>query len=297
MKKKTSPRFNKILADIKSIKIQGAENVAKAGIKTFLLEPNKKSAKQILVVRPTEPLLQNAVKLLLRSSNPEQTAKKFLTNLKEFHETIAKKGARLIKNNMNIYTHCHSSTVIDILKYAKKKQKKNFTVYTTEVEPLLQGRQTAKDLAKSKIKVIVAPDLAAESSLKNCDLFLFGADAFTKSHVANKIGTNTLVKLAKFHNVPRYSCGVSLKFTKKIKIENRSSREVWDEREQKIEVINPAFDKTKLKELSGIVSEFGILTPKQFVKMAKQKLKSLYFTKPHNLKRKSKQHPKLFSRQ
>ncbi len=276
MIKKTSPsRFNKILTDIKSIKIQGAENVAKAGIEAFLLEPNKKSTKKILAIRPTEPLLQNAIKILLKSLSPKRTAKKFLSNLKSSHEAIAKKGANLIKNDMNIYTHCHSSTVIDILKYAKKKQKKDFVVYTTEIEPLLQGRQTAKDLAKSKIKVIIAPDLAAEDSLKKCDLFLFGADAFTKSTVANKIGTNTLVRLAKLHNVPRYSCGVALKFTKKIKIEKRSSREVWDEREKKIEVINPAFDKTKLKNLSGVISEFGILTPKQFVKKAKEKLKSL----------------------
>ena len=278
MKKKiTFSRFDKILADIKSIKVQGAENVAKAGIEAFLLEPNKKSVKKILETRPTEPLLQNAIKILNKSQSPAKTAEKFLSNLKKSHKTIEKKGAQLIKNDMNIYSHCHSSTVIDILKYAKKKQKKNFVVYTTEVEPLLQGRQTAKDLAKAKIKVIVAPDLAAENSLKKCDLFLFGADAFTKSEVANKIGTNTLVRLAKLHNIPRYSCGVALKFTKKIKIEKRSAREVWDERNKKIEVINPAFDKTKLKELSGIISEFGILSPKQFVKMAKQKVKKLQY--------------------
>ncbi len=41
-------RFNKILEDIRSIKIQGAENVARAGIKAFLIEPSKGSAKRIL---------------------------------------------------------------------------------------------------------------------------------------------------------------------------------------------------------------------------------------------------------
>ena len=273
MKKRSRSHFNNILSDIKSVKIQGAENVAKAGIKAFLLSQNKKSAKKILTTRPTEPLLQNAIKRLLISINPEKTAKTFLLNLKKSHETIAKKGAKLIKNDMNIYTHCHSSTVIDILKYAKKKQKKHLIVYTTEVEPLLQGRITAKDLAKSKIKVIVAPDLAAEHSLKKCDLFLFGADAFTKSTVVNKIGTSTLVKLAKLHRIPRYSCGVSLKFTNKIKIEKRSPKEVWNVRNKKIKVVNPAFDKTKIKELSGIISEFGILTPTQFTKRAQEKLK------------------------
>jgi translation initiation factor 2B subunit (eIF-2B alpha/beta/delta family) len=271
----TTKRFNKILTDIKSVKVQGAENVAKAGIKAFLLSPTKSSAKKILATRPTEPLMQNAIKLLLKSKNPKKTAEKFLSNLKKSHETISKKGAMLIKNNMNIFTHCHSSTVIDILKYAKRKRKKHFVVYTTEVEPLLQGRATARDLAKAKIKVIISPDLAAEQSLKKCDLLLFGADAFTKSTVANKIGTSTLVNLAKSHNVPRYACGVSLKFTNKVKIEKRPSREVWQDNNNKIEVINPAFDKTKLKNLSGIISEFGILSHKQFVKKAKSKLKSI----------------------
>ena len=275
MKKKSQSRFNNILSDIKSVKIQGAENVAKAGIKAFLLNQDKKSVKKILATRPTEPLLQNAITKLLKSLNPEKTAKIFLSDLKKSHETTARKGAMLIKNDMNIYTHCHSSTVMDILKYAKKKQKKHFVVYTTEVEPLLQGHKTAEDLAKSKIKVIMAPDLAAEQSLKKCDLFLFGADAFTKSTAVNKIGTSTLVRLAKLHRIPRYSCGVSLKFTNKVKIEKRSAKEVWNIKNKKIKVINPAFDKTKIKELSGVISEFGILTPMKFVKKAQEKLKLL----------------------
>ncbi len=269
MKKKVNARFNNLLTDIKSVKIQGAENVAKAGIKAFLLEPTKSSAKKIIATRPTEPLMQNAIKLLLKSKRPSAVANKFLKDLKKAHEITVKKGAMLIKNDMNIYTHCHSSTVIDILKYAKKKRKKHFVVYTSEVEPLLQGRMTANDLAKAKIKVFIAPDLAAEESIAKCDLLLFGADAFTKNIVANKIGTSTLNRMAKNHRVPRYSCGVSGKFTKRVKIEKRPSWEVWDRRDKKIKVLNPAFDKTRMKDVSGIVSEFGVLTPKQFVKKAK----------------------------
>ena len=275
MEKKVSKRFNKILEDIKSVKIQGAENVAKAGIKAFLLDPTKSSAKKILATRPTEPLMQNAIKFLLKSKHPKSAANKFLKDLKKDHEKTVKKGAMLIKNNMNIYTHCHSSTVIDILKYARKKRKKHFVVYTSEVEPLLQGRMSANNLAKAKIKVIITPDLAAEQSVSKCDLFLFGADAFTRTIVANKIGTSTLNRMAKNYRVPRYSCGVSNKFTKKIQIEKRPGREVWGQRNKKIKVLNPAFDKTKMKEITGIVSEFGILTPKQFVKKAKEKLKGL----------------------
>jgi len=271
----TDKRFEKILADIKSVKVQGAENVAKAGIKAFLLSPTKSSAKKILKTRPTEPLMQNAIKLLLKSKNPKKTAAKFLSNLKKSHDKISKKGAMLIKNDMNIFSHCHSSTVIDILKYAKRKRKKRFVVYTTEVEPLLQGRQTAKDLAKAGIKVIVFPDLAAEAAIIKCDLFLFGADAFSKKGVANKIGTSMLCKSAKQFHIPRYACGVSTKFTNRLKIEKRNPREVWGIHNKNIEVINPAFDFTRKKFLSGVISEFGILPHKQFIKKAKAKLKSL----------------------
>jgi len=273
-KEDENSRFSKILEDIKSVKIQGAENVAKAGIKAFLLEPDKKSAKKILATRSTEPLLQNALKFLSKSKNLKKDSEKFLNLLKRSHETTVKKGAPLIKNNMNIYVHCHSSTVIDILKYAKRK-KKSFVVYTSEVEPLLQGRKTAEDLAKAKIKVVLVPDLAAEESLKKCDLFLFGADAYTKKIVANKIGTSTLCELAKIYHIPRYSCGVSLKFTKKVKIEMRSPKEVWNTRKEGIKIFNPAFDKTKLKNLTGIISEFGILSPKEFVKKAQEKIRRL----------------------
>jgi translation initiation factor 2B subunit (eIF-2B alpha/beta/delta family) len=270
-----SSNFNKIISDIKSVKVQGAENVCKAGIRAYLLQPNKKAAKQIISTRPTEPLLQNAIEFLLRSNDPEKSAKEFLSDLERSHKKIVITGANLIKNKMKIYSHCHSSTVMDILKYAHKTQKKKFTVYTTEVEPLLQGHRTAKDLAKSKIKTIIAPDLAAEQSLSKCDIFFFGADALSSREVANKIGTSTLVKLAKLNSVPSYTCTVSLKFTKRITIKLRSPLEVWRQRNKNIKVLNPPFDKTKLKDLTGIISEFGILKQKEFIKKAKQKLSNL----------------------
>ena len=265
-------RFNKILSDIKSVKIQGAENIAKQGIKAFLLQPDKKSAQKILLTRPTEPLLQNSIKILLKSQTPEKQAKIILKYLKKSKSKISKAGIKLIKNNMNIYSHCHSSTVIDILKSAKKSGK-HFVVYTTEVEPLLQGRKTALELAKSRIKVIIAPDLAAEQTLKKCDLFFFGADAFLKKGVVNKIGTSILCKSAKENSIPAYSCGTSLKFTKKIKMEIRKPSELWIENNKNIEEFNPAFDLVKRKFVTGVISEFGILPYKAFIKLAKNNLK------------------------
>ncbi len=274
MKSDIVKRADKIISDIRSIKIQGAENVARAGIRAFLLNPTRANAKKIVSIRATEPLLQNAIKILLAAENKKDCAKVFLKELSNSHCLISKFGGELIKGDMNVYTHCHSSTVIDILKEAKRRKRK-FVVYTTEVEPALQGRMTARDLEKIGIKIIVAPDLAMEQILKKCDLLLFGADAFTKTSVYNKIGTNVLCKIAKEHSIPRYTCGVSMKITDKVKIERRSGKEVWDERKKNIEVFYPAFDKVNYKLLSGVISEFGILGPKTFVKKAEQKLKDM----------------------
>lgn len=270
--------FEEVIKDIKSVKIQGAENIAKSAIKAFLITPTKDSAKRLIATRETEPMMQNSLKILLKSKYPELKSKELLEYIEYAHKEVVKYGASLIKEDMNVYSHCHSSTIIDIFKYAKYKLHKKFVVYTTEVEPLLQGRKTAEDLSKSRIKVIISPDLTAETMLSKCDLFLFGADAFTKKYVVNKIGTNMLVNHSKFLDIPRYACGISLKYTKKINIESRDPKELWNKHNPKITIENPAFDKAPLKDLSGIISEYGILSASSFVKLSKQTVKNLIKT-------------------
>ncbi|MBT7706027.1 hypothetical protein HN747_01125 [archaeon] len=262
--------FDKIIADIKSIKIQGATNIAKAGIEAYMKCPTKSCEKKIIATRATEPLLQSSIKSIKKSKNIDVEGRALLKKIDKDRITLAKNGAALIKDKMKIFTHCHSSSVIEILKEAKR-QKKKFHIYTVEVEPLLQGRMTAKDLAKSRIKVTIGPDMAAEQLLMGCDLFLFGVDAFLPGGVVNKIGTSTLCKLAKLHNIPRYSCGVSMKYAKRIKMEKRAGREVWEDNKKEIEVVYPAFDKTRWENVTGVVSELGVLKSKGFLKVIKSK--------------------------
>ena len=55
-------QFNQISKDIKSIKIQGARNVAKAGFRAYKLIPTQVSKNKLLKLRLTEPLLANILK-------------------------------------------------------------------------------------------------------------------------------------------------------------------------------------------------------------------------------------------
>lgn len=269
-------KFERILKKIKEVEIQGAEAVAKAGIEAYLLEPDSQTIKKLTEARPTEPLLQNILNTLSWQSkkNLHKKSKQILNYIEQSHGQLAKQGSELIKNNMNVFTHCHSSSVVSILKKAKK-QGKNFQVFVTETRPLLQGRATARELAKARIKTFYLADLAAPLFLEKADMLLVGADAYTKKGVVNKTGTATLAKLAYMKKIPIYSAGLSLKYAKKIKIEQRKPSEVWLEREKNIIPLNPAFDLTDKKYTTAIISELGILPYDKFIKQAKRQAAKL----------------------
>ena len=97
-------KFEEICRKIKNLEIQGAENVAKAGLVAYSLKPGKDSIKKLLSLRPTEPCLENALRFAEKNS-----VKDAYEYLEESDEKIAKIGVKLVKGN--VYTHCHSSTV------------------------------------------------------------------------------------------------------------------------------------------------------------------------------------------
>jgi len=257
--------FNKICKDIKSIKIQGATNVAKQGFKAYKLISTKSSIKKILSLRPTEPMLFN-----LLNKHKNKSYNEVLNMIKQSQDTINKETYKLIKNNSVIFTHCHSSTVIKALAYAKQKGKK-FEVYHTETRPLFQGRKTAKDLKKAKIKATMFPDsgtmiaLTKTKTTKKVNLMLLGSDAILKEGVINKIGSGMFASIARKNKIPVYILSDSLKYSSKnIKIEERGIEEVWDT-ERKIKIKNFAFGLVQRKHINGIISDLGNLSYPRFL--------------------------------
>lgn len=256
--------LQKVVADIKNLKIQGAQTTAEAALKAWGAAKNKKLASRLLkTARPTEPMLVNAINSAESGADPKRLIEKF----KKDKEKIYKFGADLIKNNFIVFTHCHSSTVAGILIEAKKQGKK-FTVHNTETRPMYQGRVTASDLAKSGIKVSHFIDAAALQAMKSADIFLIGADWIWTEGVANKIGTGMFSEIAdNYFKIPIYCCSHSWKFFKnKIKLEQRSPKEVWADAPKSIKIYNPVFEIAEAKHIKGVVSEYGILSFKDFIK-------------------------------
>jgi len=126
-----------VVDDIKTIKIQGATNIAKAGIDVLAKEIKKQNFRSLKdfdvflkhamvllkTARATEPMLFNGLKYCLASykillskkadlktitTKLFQTCKTYLGDIEREEALRPLIGAKLIKKNMKIMTHCHS---------------------------------------------------------------------------------------------------------------------------------------------------------------------------------------------
>lgn len=259
--------FDKIVKDIKTIQIQGARNVAKAALKAYYLVPTESAKKTLLASRPTEPMLHKVISLV--DTIPKE---KIVKHFAKAQENINKTVSKLIKKNDVVFTHCHSTNVVNALIYAKKKGK-TFEVYNTETRPLYQGRITSKELAKHRIKVTEFVDaalgvaLSPEQGTKKVSKVFLGADALTKKGIINKIGSEVIARIATQEKIPVYIIADSWKFTKKaLPLEQRQLNEVWDTAPKKIKIMNPAFEFVDKKYITKIITELGIMSYGEFVR-------------------------------
>src|ERR1035438_4066281 len=131
-------------------------------------------------------------------------------------QDIGRHGAKLIRNGMNVLTHCNAGWLafVDIGSataplYAAQAQGRKFHVYCDETRPRSQGATlTAWELAQQKVSHQIIADSAAGHLMQRgkIDLVIVGSDRTLgrTGEVANKIGTYTKAVLAKRHGIPFY---------------------------------------------------------------------------------------------
>ncbi|MFH1510103.1 MAG: translation initiation factor eIF-2B [Candidatus Woesearchaeota archaeon] len=276
-------------AGIKSV--QGAEAVAKAGLEYVAQEVKSfKAAGRLALlaklsrlrlvlesVRPTEPCMKNAIDYVFRHSSGDdirELKESLLANvrfvagsLRSSEEMVWEIGEKKISNGMVVFTHCHSSSVLGVLRLAKKNGKK-FTVHNTETRPNFQGRKTAIELASLGIRVAHFVDSAARLALKKADIMLIGCDAFTsEAKIINKIGSELFCEAASKMQVPVYVCTTTWKYDPKTLfgyeelIEERRASEVWQNPPKNVIVDNHAFEKVDPRLVTGVITELGVFSP------------------------------------
>ena len=290
--------FESIVKDIEDIKIQGAQNVAQAAAKAIgiVAGENRSKPRQeflhklnhaklvLLKTRPTEPTMRNVLSYLFFNIESAEDLMGQLSkqmayieeHFKRSKETIAKIGAKKIRTGDVVFTHCHSSTVIEVLKKAKKEGKR-FKVYNTETRPLFQGRLTARELARAGIPVVHFVDSGARIALKEADIMLIGADAISsEGKVFNKIGSELFAEVAEQYDTSVYVCTDSWKFDPQSifgyeeEIEKRPAKEVWVGAPRGVQIDNRAFEKINPELITGVISELGVYNPAVFIEEVKR---------------------------
>ncbi|MBE3592783.1 MAG: S-methyl-5-thioribose-1-phosphate isomerase [Thermoanaerobacter sp.] len=201
----------------------------------------------------------------------------------ETNKRMAKIGNEVIKPNAVILTHCNTGalatvgygTALGVIREAHYSGK-NIFVYADETRPRLQGAKlTAWELVQEGIPAKLIADSVAATLIRDgkIDIILVGADRIAlNGDTANKIGTFMLSVVAKVYNVPFYvvaptsTIDFNIETGAEIVIEERSPEEVTHINgvriaPEGIDVYNPAFDVTPHENITGIITEKGIIRP------------------------------------
>ncbi len=255
-------------------------------------------AKEIVQARPTAVNLAWMVNLVLAGAkgktakeikaNVHQTASAILSAEIAKNIEIGRYGTRLIKNNSRILTHCNAGSLSGVWFgtatapiYAAFLEGKKLKVNMDETRPMLQGsRLTAWELYRAGIDCELNIDSASGwlFSRKKIDLVIVGADRIASNgDVANKIGTFPLAMMAYVYKIPFYVAAVigtidfNIASGRQIPIEERDPAEVTKDilylgqpaAPSGVKAINPVFDVTPAKLVTGIITELGVFSPEE----------------------------------
>lgn len=291
-----SAAYGMALAGIKIAKLSSAEKIKSI----------KKIAEEMILARPTAVNLKWAVDKMCAvveeslKLNPqnfvialEKAANEIYDEDIETNKAMADFGARLLKKNSVVLTHCNAGalatagygTALGMIRTGYKNGKIK-QVFVDETRPYLQGaRLTAWELQQEKIPYTLITDNMAGYMMKTekIDAVIVGADRIAcNGDVANKIGTYSLSILAKYHKIPFYvvapssTIDFSTLYGTKIKIEERSAEEVIKINGKEIapkgtQVRHPGFDITPASNITMIITEKGVFKPNKISTLKKIK--------------------------
>lgn len=198
---------------------------------------------------------------------------------------IGQHGLEILPRGSRVLTHCNAGalatvdwgTALAVVRAAHAKMRDIF-VYVDETRPRLQGaRLTAWELQQEGIPHAIISDSAAGFYFfkKEIDVVITGADRICiNGDIANKIGTYEKAVLAWAHGIPFYVAAPLSTFDFSCARGDAIPIEIRDEDEVKrigdcqlanpgSSALNPAFDITPAKYITGIITPRGIFPPRE----------------------------------
>lgn len=228
-----------------------------------------------------EDLDISQVKKILISEAEKIEAEDILINKKIGENGI--EAFKDFKSAVKILTHCNAGalatagygTALGVIRSLASVGKiKNVVV--DETRPYLQGaRLTAWELEQENIPFFIITDNMAAYMMSKGEVnaVVVGADRIASNgDSANKIGTLGVSILASFYSIPFFisaplsTIDINIKTGSEIPIEERDGKEVREILGKKIisdemPVRNPSFDVTPAENITGIITEKGVMCP------------------------------------
>jgi ribose 1,5-bisphosphate isomerase len=234
----------------------------------------------LLASRPTAISLWNGVQFVTKGMNGQQeleaardmivkNADVFVKRSQDALANIGKMGAKRLRPDSRVMTHCNSKAAIAAIVEAHRQGKIKEAI-ATESRPWRQGILTANDLSKAGVPTTLIIDSAVRHLMKDIDAVFVGADTICSNGVLiNKIGTSQLALMAHEARVPFYVCAETFKFSPKsmsgdmVEIEERDATEIIKPGEvpSSVRIFNPVFDATPPEYIDSIITEIGVVPP------------------------------------
>ncbi|MBA4420136.1 MAG: eIF-2B alpha/beta/delta-like protein [Anaerolinea sp.] len=244
------------------------------------------ASKRLIKTRPTNTALARRLDLAMQvvyrtleeGGDVEPTLLAWIENFRDKtardYAIAGEFGASLIEDGDGILTMCFAETSFLLALAMAQKSGKRIQVFTPETRPYLQGaRLTAPSVHELGIPVNIIGDNmpAYVLSQGKVQKYFTAADLVTlDGHVVNKVGTFQNAIAASYHRVPYFvfSWGPDKQKPDRasIEIEERDPGEMRSCRGQpttdpNIGAYYPAFDITPPHLVSGVITQFGILSP------------------------------------
>lgn len=253
------------------------------------IEAFRRSCEHLIAARPTAVNLSWAVRRVAKAAEESgldeerirAEADAIVAEDIAMNHRIGEIGSTIVRPGATILTHCNTGalatcgwgTALGVIKTAWGKGLVKH-VYADETRPRFQGaRLTAWELVRAGIPATLIPDSAAATLIRDgrIDCVILGADRITANgDVANKLGTFALSCICKLYGVPFYSAAPTstidfdMASGDMIEIEERPQDEVTHVNGSQVAasgigVYNPAFDVTPHSNVTGIITEEGII--------------------------------------
>lgn len=286
-----------VARSIKDMTVRGAPAIGAAAAYGMALAAMKgedlaRSAEMLKAQRPTAFDLFYAVDHMLGrladGEGPCPAAGSYVESVVERCRLIGEHGAALIGHGDRIMTHCNAGALATVdygtalapIRVAWRSGKEVF-VYVSETRPRLQGmRLTAYELANEGTPHAIIVDGASGHFMRlGVDMVIVGADRIAANgDFANKVGTFEKAVLAKELGVPFYVAApvstfdFSVASGEGIVIEERDEEEVIIVEGRRVapqgsRALNPSFDMTPSRYVSGFITEAGVLGPGEISKV------------------------------